>query len=435
MNYLKDKTMPHLDRNLWHDTSTPNKPYNPLSENIKVDTAVIGAGITGLSTALHLAESGISVALFEAQEIGYRASGRNGGQIVPGIKPTPEAIIKRFGEETAKRMLHFCFETANTTFELIERYSIKCEPNKSGWIQGAFSANSSIYLENRAKQINKYGGNAEYLNPEAMQAATGSTFWPSGLLEHTAGSVQPLAYVRGLANAIESQGGIIYENSPVLSIQPTSSGLLLTVNGQAVEAKKVVLATDAYTDKLWPSVTHSYITVSSAQISTDPLPAKLLTRLMPLRAGISETRKITYYCRIDPEGRFVIGGRGHSSEYLDNSSREQLRKAAVARFAELEGIEWPYGWACRVGMTMDDLPRIHQLAPNIWTAYGYCGRGMAKGTAFGKLLRDAIKGVPTHQLEYPITPVTRMPFYPVRQIGASALINWYRLCDSLGFPQ
>lgn len=435
MNHPKNHTKSRFNNNLWQDTLTQRNPSSPLSENIQVETAVIGGGVTGLSTALHLAENGMSVALFEAHEIAHFASGRNGGQIVPGVKPNPDALVKRFGEDTARRMLRFCFETANITFDLINRYSIDCQPRRTGWVQGAFSEKSSLYLENRVNQINKYGGNAKYLNLDAMQTATGSKFWPGGVLEQTAGSVQPLAYVRGLADAAISQGVAIYEKSPVIAIQPKSFGALLTINGHTVKAKHVVLATDAYTGKLWPSVTHSYVTVSSAQISTKPLPADILSRLMPLRAGISETRKITYYCRIDPEGRFVIGGRGHSSEFLDHSSSQQLRKAAITRFPELEGIEWPYGWACRVGMTMDDLPRIHELAPGIWTAYGYCGRGMAMGTAFGQVLCDAIKGLPSNQLEYPITPISRMPFYPLRQIGANAVINWYRLCDTLGFPQ
>lgn len=427
--------------NLWQEqpmlassSSTPASERS-LKSNLEVDVAIVGAGVTGLSAALHLAEAGFSVALFEAREVAHRASGRNGGQIVPGLKVNPDALINRFGEEVALRMMRFSYESANTTFELIERYGIQCDALRSGWIQGAFSPGSSEHLRGRVKEINRYGGDTQYLDGDAMRELTGSSFWPGGLFEKTAGSVQPLSYCQGLADVARRQGASIYEFSPVESINLDGAKPCLSVNGYSVQAMHVVLATDAYTDKLWPSVTHSYVGVSSAQIATAPLSSELLAQLMPSRAGISETRKITYYCRISPDGRFVIGGRANSSDLLDESSRDRLRKAAVTRFPELEGQEWPYGWACRVGMTMDDLPRMHQLAPNVWTAYGYCGRGMAMGTALGTVLRDAIKGVNLDKLEFPVTPVTKMPFYPLRQLGAGIVINWYRMCDALGYPR
>lgn len=422
------------DHNLWQATLPPHATKARLEGPLHVEVAVVGAGVTGLSTALHLAESGMQVAIFEAHEVAHRASGRNGGQIVPGVKVNPEALIARFGESVGGRMIRFCYDTGNIVFDLVERHGIAANAKRAGWIQGSFSEASSKQLEKRAQAINHYGGNVKYLDRDAMRAATGSSFWPSGLQELSAGSVQPLAYVRGLAQAAEALGATLYEHSPVDAIRPNAGGAVLNVNGHEVRARHVVLATDAYTDRLWPAVAQSYVNVASAQIATAPLPEDLRARIMPARAGISETRKITYYCRIDPEGRFVIGGRGRSSDHLDPASRKQLQDAAVARFPELADIEWPYGWACRVGMTMDDLPRVHELAPGIWTAYGYCGRGMAIGTALGRVLRDAIQGASKDGLDYPVTPVKRMPMYPARQLGASMTIGWYRLRDAVGFP-
>lgn len=420
---------------LWTATAPARVASPALAAPLEIEVAVIGGGFTGLSAALHLAEAGLRVALFEAYEVGHRASGRNGGQVVPGFKPGPAALARRFGDQTATRMTRFAYGAADYLFELVERLHIDCAATRNGWIQGAFSAASADYLQRRAKELNAHGGDVEYLDAKGMQAATGSSFWPAGLREKRAGAVQPLALAHGLARAVMQTGAMLYEHSPVASIVPRpDGGATLSVNGHAVQARRVVLATDAYTDRLWPAVAQSYVNVASAQISTDPLPPALQARLMPLRAGISETRKITYYCRIDPEGRFVIGGRGHSSEQLDPSTREQLRRAAVARFPELVDVSWNYGWACRVGMTLDDLPRMHQLAPGIWTAYGYCGRGVAIGTALGRVLRDAICDVPVEMLDFPVTPISRMPGYPARQFGAALAINWYRLRDALGFP-
>ena len=420
---------------LWAATAPARAAAPALAAPLETEAAVVGGGFTGLSAALHLAEAGLRVALFETHEVAHRASGRNGGQVVPGFKPGPAALARRFGAETAARMTRFAYGNADYLFELVERLRIDCAPTRNGWIQGAFSAASADYLRRRAQELNAHGGDVEYLDAEAMRAATGSSFWPAGLREKRAGAVQPLALARGLARAAAQAGATLYERSPVAAIVPRDGGgATLSVNGHAVQARHVVLATDAYTDRLWPAVAQSYVNVASAQIATEPLPPALQARLMPLRAGISETRKITYYCRIDPEGRFVIGGRGHSSEQLDPSTREQLRRAAVARFPELADASWRYGWACRVGMTLDDLPRLHRLAPGVWTAYGYCGRGVAMGTALGRVLRDAIRGVPAERLDFPVTPISRMPGYPARQFGATLAINWYRLRDALGFP-
>ncbi|WP_313620304.1 FAD-binding oxidoreductase [Achromobacter sp.] len=420
---------------LWAASTPPRSASPALAQPLSVDAAVVGGGVTGLSAALHLAQAGFNVALFEAHEIAHRASGRNGGQVVPGVKPGPEALIRRFGADTATRMIRFAYGNADYLFDLVERLGIDCSPTRNGWIQGAFSAASGDYVKRRAAELNAHGGDVEFLDADGMRAATGSSFWPSGLREKRAGSVHPLAFSRGLARAAGQAGAVIYDHSPVSAIAPAADGGgVLTVNGLAVKARHIVLATDAYTDRLWPAVAQSYVNVASAQIATDPLPATLQQELMPLRAGVSETRKITYYCRIDPEGRFVIGGRGHSSERLDPSTRDQLRRAAVARFPQLADVAWSHGWACRVGMTMDDLPHVHRLASGIWTAYGYCGRGVAMGTALGRVLTDAIRGVPADKLDYPVTPIGRMPFYPARQLGATLAINWYRLRDALGYP-
>jgi sarcosine oxidase len=419
---------------LWAVTAAPRAASAAVQGPLQVDVAIIGGGFTGLSAALHLAQAGVNAALFEAAEIGHRASGRNGGQVVPGFKPPPSALIKRFGEHAARRMMRLGYGCADELFALVERYQIDCHPTRNGWLQGAYSQASSHYLGHRSREINAHGGNTVYLDRDEMRAATGSDYWPLGLLERNAGAVQPLAYARGLANAAADLGATLYEHSPVQSISVASRGLQLQVNGHEVQAKKVIVATDAYTDQLYPKVAQSYVNVASAQIATDPLPPPLQQRLMPLRAGVSETRKITYYCRIDPEGRFVIGGRGRDGDNLDPATREQLRHAACQRFPELHDVAFTHGWACRVGMTIDDLPHLHELADGLWTAYGYCGRGVGMGTVLGRVLSEAVRGMPAAALDYPVTPVTRLPLYPVRQVSAMAALQWYRLRDAMGYP-
>jgi glycine/D-amino acid oxidase-like deaminating enzyme len=202
----------------------------------------------------------------------------------------------------------------------------------------------------------------------------------------------------------------------------------------SLDAQRVILATDGYTDRLWPRLTQSLVNVTSAQLATDPLPESLLAQILPSRAGASETRKITYYYRIDPEGRFVIGGRGPFDDDLDRTTVKRIARAALERFPQLRGTQWTFGWCCRVAITMDDLPHVHELAPGAWTAVGYCGRGVAIAICLGEMLAALALGGRADDAAFPVTPLRRMPFYPLRQPGAAAAIFYYRIKDRLGLP-
>ena len=296
------------------------------------------------------------------------------------------------------------------------------------------SARSMLAVERRARMLRERGADVEVLAAADMKAATGSSFHPGGMIERDAGSVHPLGYARGLALAATNAGAKLFERSRVDRLRREDGGWSATANGLRIAASQVVLATDAYTDGLWPGVTQSFVSVTSAQIATEPLSAALQRSLIPSRAGVSETRKITYYYRMDSAGRFIIGGRGPLADTLTASTREAIRKAAEARYPELAGVSWPYGWSCRVGMTIDDLPRLHQLAPGLWTGYGYCGRGVAMATKMGEVLAAKVLGRTNELTDYPVTPLERIPLHPLRQPIAGAIIAYHRLRDALGIP-
>ena len=419
---------------LWEQTAGPWAGFEPLRGEGRCDVAVIGGGFTGLGAALTAAAGGAKVALIEADTIGFRASGRNGGQIVPGLKPRADTIVATFGEERGRRMLDFAHLTADRTFDLIGRYAIDCNPTRNGWIQGAFSKMAREDLRQRALINAQYGGDVEFLDEARVAALTGSTFHHGGMIERRAGSVQPLKFTRGLALAAAAAGASLYEKTRALSLEPSGSGWEVRTGAGKLIAGRVILATDGYTDRLWPQLTQSLVNVTSAQLATDPLPESLLAQILPARAGVSETRKITYYYRIDPAGRFVIGGRGPFSDDLDGTTVRRIARAAVERFPQLREVPWKFGWACRVAITLDDLPHVHALAPGLWTAVGYCGRGVALAVCLGEMLAALALGGRAEDAAFPVTPLRRMPFYPLRQPGAAAAITYYRIKDRLGLP-
>ena len=421
-------------RTLWSETALAGLVLPTLGEPLTCDVLVIGGGYTGLSTALHLAEAGVSVALLEADEVGSYASGRNGGQVVPGLKPDPDAVAARFGAVTARHMVRIARDAADMVFRLVERHQIACDATRNGWIQAAYSKRSLATVEARTRMLQRWGGNVNFLTWQEMEAATGSRFHHGGMIEREAGSVQPLAYARGLARATSRAGARLFERSRVERLERVEGRWVANANGCRVAAAQAVLATDAYTGALWPAVTQSFVNVTSAQIATEPLPESLRRAIIPSRAGVSETRKITYYYRLDSEGRFVIGGRGPFSDTITDSTREAIRNAAVARYPALASMRWGHGWSCRVGMTIDDLPHLHELAPGLWSAYGYCGRGVALATKMGEVLAAKVMGRTSEASEYPVTPLRRIPLHPIRQPLAAALITYHRLRDTLGFP-
>jgi glycine/D-amino acid oxidase-like deaminating enzyme len=419
---------------LWEVTAGPWPGFAPLLGAQRCDVAVVGGGFTGLAAALALATGGARVALIEADSIGFRASGRNGGQIVPGLKPRADHVIAEFGAERGRRMLDFAHAAADRAFDLIARHRIDCDATRNGWVQGAFSKLAREDLRQRAEINSQHGGDVEFLDEGRIEALTGSRFHHGGMIERRAGSVHPLKFARGLASAAAAAGATIHEGTRAVSLDQVGSRWEVSTSRGKLSADRVILATDAYTDRLWPRLSQSLVNVSSAQLATAPLAAEQLTQILPSRAGVSETRKITYYYRIDPQGRFVIGGRGPSDDALNRATVHRIARAAVERFPQLAQTPWAFGWACRVAITLDDLPHVHEVASGAWTAVGYCGRGVALAVCLGEMLASLALGLRSDEAAYPVTPLRRMPFYPLRQPGAAAAIAYYRIKDRLGLP-
>jgi glycine/D-amino acid oxidase-like deaminating enzyme len=384
---------------LWDETGGPWAGFTLLAGEDRCDVAVIGDGFTGLSATLRLAIDGAKVSLIDADTIGFRASGRNGGQIVPGLKPRADSAIATFGVERGRRVLDVAHQAADRTFDLIARHRIDCAPTRNGWIQGAFSKVAREGLRQRAEINGRHGGDVEFLDEGRVAALTGSDFYYGGMIQRRAGAVQPLKFAHGLA--LSAAGASLYEKTRGLPIRQAGSGWQVCTQGGRLLADRIIIATDEYTDRLWPHLTQSLPNVTSAQLATDPLPASLLALILPARAGVSETRKITHYYRIDPAGRFVIGGRGPHSDTLDGATVQRIVRAAIDRFPQLRAVPRKYGWPYRVAITLGDLPHVHALG--VWTAAGYCGRGVALAACLGEMLVTLALGLRDEDAPFPVS--------------------------------
>jgi glycine/D-amino acid oxidase-like deaminating enzyme len=429
---------PEQQASLWMATATAAPPCGPLAGDVDADVCVIGAGYAGLSCALALADQRTDVVVLEAHGIGHGGAGRNGGQVIPGLKHDPDELVRMFDAATAERMIALCGGAAERTFALIAKHAIGCDARPGGWVQPAHSRAALGTVQRRADQWRRRGAPVELLDRAQTAAALGTPYYHGAWIDRRAGSVQPLSYVRGLARAALAHGAKAFVDSPALSARRDAGRWIVATPRGGVRARAVVVATDAYSRALVPDVQRNFFGLNSVQIATDVLPAHVRAQVLPCELPVSETRKLVYYYRLSPDGRFVMGGRGNVEGRVPEHVFASLRTVAERLFPALAGIGWPYRWWGQVGFTLDWMPHLAEIAPGMWSASGYCGRGVAMATTMGDVLADRALGGTLARadpsLAFPARPLKRIPLWRLRKPGVGAAILWFRLRETLGVP-
>ena len=348
---------------------TPAGPDLPAVEgDIMADVVVIGAGFTGLSTALHLARAGIDVAVVEAAEPGWGASGRNNGQVIPTLtRPEPDDIVARHGE-AGERLVHLVRDCAQILFDTARAEGIDCEAEQNGWVQPVHSPGRMKIAERRVAQWAKVGAPVSLKSRAEMQAITGSDNWFGGWGNTTGGHINPLALARGLARAVLKHGGRIYARSPVETTERGGAYWFARTRSGTVKARALVLATNAYTGefstRLAPRIARQVVPVFSWQLATTPLSDNVRKTIIPGRQAVSDTHRELYFARYDARNRLVTGG----AILLPLRRRERMQPYIAARlerlFPQIGPVKFDYVWNGYVGITRDFFPRIHRMGPD-----------------------------------------------------------------------
>lgn len=417
--------------NLYHDTAEPAVVRPHLMGEHRSDVIVVGGGITGLSTALHLAEAGIAVALLEAHVPGWGASGRNGGQVNPGLKADPDEVEKRYGADLGGRMNSLSGGAPGFVFDLIKRLKIECDARRNGTLRAATSPRQALRLRSTAAQLSGRGAPVELLEGEALALATGTRRYALAMLDRRGGDLNPLRYARGLAAAARAAGAQLYDDSRALRLQNQNQLWQVSTAGGSISAPRVVLATNGYTDGLWPELKKTIIPVFGAIAASAPLSETAARNILPGRSVLYEIGAITHYYRVDAGQRLVFGGRGPMREVSDAAAIKHLLAYARRLWPAIGPLAWTHVWGGQLAMTTDHYPHVHEPQPGVSICLGYNGRGVAMATVMGALLaaRIASPGAP---FDMPITAMRGIPFHAFWRTGVRAAIARGRLIDRLG---
>ncbi len=417
--------------NLYEDTAPAAEPATPLSGDVRCAVVVVGGGFTGLSTALHLAERGVEVVLLEAQSPGWGASGRNGGQVNPGLKHDPDAVEAAFGAELGGRMNALAGAAPARVFDLIERHGIRCEARRNGTLRAALGRGHAARVRSTAAQWQRRGAPVEFLEGDALAHLVGTPRYRAALYDRRGGDLNPLSYARGLAAAATRAGAVLHAGTRAVGIERSGGEWRVATPSGTVCGPQVVLATNGYTDDLWPKLRRTVVPVFGAIAATAPLPEAAARVVLPGRPVVYESGAITVYYRVDAKQRLVMGGRGPLREIASAAELPHLVAYAQRLWPVLAGLPWTHGWGGRLAMTPDQYPHVHEPAPGVLVGLGYNGRGVAMATAMGAQLAARILR-PTEDIDLPITDMKTIPLHALWPVAVRAAIARGRIADLLG---
>ncbi|MCR8723768.1 NAD(P)/FAD-dependent oxidoreductase [Frigidibacter sp. ROC022] len=397
---------------LWQRTTPESRSYPALDGAVSADVAIIGGGFTGVSAAYHLAVQGVSVVLLEAVTVGFGGSGRNVGLVNAGLWTPPDAVEEKLGQEVGAELNRALAAGPELVFDLIESQQINCEATRCGTLHCAHSAAGLRDLERRAAQQWARGAPVRLLDAEETARRTGSPAFHGALWDARAGTIQPLAYVQGLARAAAAQGARLHERSAVTGMVRDGDHWRLRTAGGEVRAARLIQATNAYGSDGVPA---NPVTLAHYfQLATAPLPRSLLRGILAGGEGCWDTALIMSSFRLDRAGRMIFGALGNLDGAGGRAHRGWARRKLAALFPQLAGVPFEQDWTGRIAMTSTYLPRVQALGEGAVSIFGYSGRGISPGTVFGRAAADWATG--RGGFPVPVLPAGPGPRNPLKAL-------------------
>jgi glycine/D-amino acid oxidase-like deaminating enzyme len=403
----------------------------PLPE--RVDVAIVGGGYTGLAAALALAKRGATVAVLEAQQIGWGASSRNGGMVLTGLKLEAGALIARYGRATARRLFTASLAAITCVEQIIAEERIACDFTRTGHLLLASKpAHFGALVHDAELVAREFGHVTRAVSKRELRDEIGSDAYHGGVVDERSAGLQPARYVAGLAQAATRAGAQLCERAPVERIAREQGMFCLRTPRGNVHAEAVFIATSGYTGRATPTLRRRIIPIGSYIIATEPLPQALAHELSPRDRMIFDSKRFLYYFRLTPDRRMLFGGRAGFFPETPATVRESaaiLRRGMLAVYPQLRDVRVEYAWGGTLDFAFDMMPHAGQL-DGLHYALGYAGHGVAMATYLGTKLGQQIAGEadenPFAGLPFPGAPLglyhERPWFLPF--VGA-----WYKVLD------
>ncbi|MCG8911257.1 MULTISPECIES: NAD(P)/FAD-dependent oxidoreductase [Pseudomonas] len=426
--------MPHTSYpSSYYAASANPVPARPeLQGEVETDVCVIGAGYTGLSTALFLLENGFKVTVLEAAKVGFGASGRNGGQIVNSYSRDIDVIERTVGAKQAKLLGDMAFEGGRIIRDRIAKYNIQCDL-KDGGVFAALSAKQMGHLESQKKLWERFGHTQlELMDAKRIREVVGTDSYVGGMLDMSGGHIHPLNLALGEAAAVESLGGVIHEQSPAVKIDRGANPVVHTPQGR-VKAKFIVVAGNAYLGGLVPELASKSMPCGTQVITTEPLSADLAKSLLPQDYCVEDCNYLLDYYRLTGDNRLIFGG-GVVYGARDPSNIEAIIRPKMLKvFPQLKNVKIDFAWTGNFLLTLSRLPQVGRIGDNIYYSQGCSGHGVTYTHLAGKLLAEVLRGQAERFDAFATLPHYPFPGGRLFQVPFSAIGAWYyTLRDKLG---
>ncbi|NIF20476.1 MULTISPECIES: NAD(P)/FAD-dependent oxidoreductase [Pantoea] len=414
-------------------TTNAHQPWPTLQESIQCDVCIIGAGFTGLSSALFLTEAGYDVVVLEAARVGFGASGRNGGQVVNSYSRDVDVIEQRYGKEIARLLGSMMFEGAEIIRDRIDRYAISCD-YRPGGIFAALNGRQLQHLSEQQRRWQQYGNtDLTLLDERGIREQIATERYVGGLLDRRGGHLHPLNLALGEAEAIRRHGGRIYEHSPAVAVNYGTPHRVRTPAGE-VSATFVLFAGNAYLPgTLEPRLSHKSMPCGSQIVTTEPLSRDLALTLLPNNYCVEDCNYLLDYFRLTADNRLLYGGGVVYGARDPADIAALIRPKLLRTFPQLRNVALSFSWSGNFLLTLSRMPQFGRLENNVYYMQGDSGHGVTSTHLSGKLIAEALRGDAERFDAFAGLP--HLPFpggrrfqVPLTALGAA----WYALRDRLG---
>ncbi len=429
-------------RSYYFASATGLKDYPQSTDSEQCDVCVVGGGYTGLSTALNLAERGYDTVLLEAKRVGWGASGRNGGQVGTGLNWQQAALEKEFGDELAQRFWNITEQAKLEVKNRVVQHNIPCDL-KPGILAGAVTKGAAAAIKRNVLHLReKYGHlDLRYVESDEIQSMLGTSNYYGGALDLSSGHLHPLNFAIGLADAATVAGVRIYEQSPVSGYSRTSNRFSIrTETGANVSASYLVFACNAYVDNLLPPISRYIMPIESFIVATEPLSVEQAREINRDDIAVYDSKFCLDYYRLSADRRLIFGG---GENYIPNKEVDiaaQMKRRITHVYPQLKAVKIDYAWRGKIAITLNRLPSIGRIEPDLYYAQGFSGHGVALTNMTGKILAETIAGTAERfdvlaAIPHKSFPGGHLLRWPIHVIG----MHYYALADRLnlgraGFP-